>query len=82
MAKSLGSAAMNELFKVRCTAAPNRMMAGMYAAGVTGSGMVATWDVQRAAMHTSRADAAELASRLGRNFSGTVWAVEAVGVGQ
>lgn len=73
---------MIELFKVRCTIAPNRMMAGMYAAGMTGGGMVATWDEQRAAVHTSRTDADNLAASLGRNFSGTVWAVEAVGVGQ
>lgn len=73
---------MNELYKVRCTKAPSRMMAGMYAAGTTGNGMVATWDGQRAAVHTSRTDADNLASRLGRDFSGTVWAVETVGVAQ
>jgi len=73
---------MIEGYKVRCIKAPSRMMAGMYAATMTGRSLVATWDEQRAAVHTSLANADELASRLGRDFSGTVWAVEAVGVGQ
>jgi hypothetical protein len=81
MAKSSSETAMNELYKVRCTAAPGRMMAGMYAAGMTGSGMVASWDGQRAALHTNRTDADNLASRLARQFCGTTWTVEAVGVG-
>lgn len=73
---------MGELYKVRCTHAPDRGMAGMYAAGQTTNGMVATWDSQRAAVHTARADAVNMASRLARSFSGTVWVIEAVGVGQ
>ncbi|MDD5478741.1 hypothetical protein [Rhodoferax sp.] len=73
---------MGELYKVRCTHAPSRGMAGMYAAGHTTSGMVATWNSQRAAVHTVRTDADDMAARLARSFSGTVWAIEAVGVGQ
>lgn len=73
---------MIELYKVRCTHAPGRSMAGMYAAGHTTNGMVATWNSQRAVVHAARADADAIASRLARSFSGTVWTVEAVGVGQ
>lgn len=73
---------MTELYKVRCTAAPGRMMAGVYAVTLASNGVVVTWQPERAAVHICRADAEILASRMGRSFSGTVWAIEAVGGGQ
>lgn len=63
---------MTERYLVRCTAAAGRAMAGIYAASLTTTGMVATWKQERAARYDSKA-AADVAFRLGKKFSGTTW---------
>lgn len=73
---------MTERYLVRCIAAPGRAMAGIYAAGLTATGMVATWQQERATRYDSQATAAIVASRLGRKFSGTEWTAELAEVGQ
>lgn len=66
---------MSNSYLVHCTAALGRTMAGVYAAGLTASGMVATWKRERAARYESEADATAVARRLERKFSGTTWRV-------
>jgi len=66
---------MSKPYLVHCTAALGRTMAGIYAAGLTATGMVATWKRERAARYDSEADAATVARRLERKFSGTTWEV-------
>lgn len=66
---------MSESFLVRCSAAPGRAMAGVYAARVTTTGIVATWKQERAARYQSEVDAVSAARRLGSKFSGTIWEV-------
>lgn len=73
---------MTERYLVRCTAAAGRAMAGIYAAGLTVNGMVATWKPERAALYDSPAAAAIVISRLAKKFQGTQWAAEAARVGQ
>ncbi|UCV16734.1 hypothetical protein [Quatrionicoccus australiensis] len=50
-------------------------MAGIYAARLTATGMVATWKQERAARYDSETDAATAARRLAGKFSGTSWEV-------
>lgn len=66
---------MSKGYLVHCTAALGRTMAGIYAAGLTATGMVATWKRERAARYDSEAAAATVARRLERKFSGTTWEV-------
>ncbi|MBP5997440.1 MAG: hypothetical protein KA535_05785 [Azonexus sp.] len=66
---------MSECYLVRCTAAGGRAMAGIYAARLTTTGMVATWKQERAARYSSDMDAANMAHRLARKFSGTTWEI-------
>jgi len=66
---------MSERYLVRCTTAAGRAMAGIYAARLTTTGMVATWTRERAARYDSETDAATVAHRLERKFSGTTWEV-------
>lgn len=66
---------MNDRYLVRCTAAVGRTMAGIYSAGLTATGMVATWKQERATRYDSQTAAAGVASRLTRKFSGTAWEV-------
>ena len=66
---------MSERYLVRCTAAAGRAMAGIYAARLTASGMVATWKQERAARYDSKTAAEGVASRLARKFSGTSWEI-------
>ena len=66
---------MSESYHVHCTTALGRTMAGIYAAGLTATGMVATWKRERAARYESEAEAATIARRLERKFSGTTWGV-------
>lgn len=66
---------MGERYLVRCTAAVGRTMAGIYAASLITTGMVATWKRERAARYESEADAATVARRLERKFTGTTWGV-------
>lgn len=66
---------MSERYLVRCTAAVGRAMAGIYAASLTTTGMVATWKRERSARYESEADAATVARRLERKFTGTTWRV-------
>jgi hypothetical protein len=73
---------MNDRYLVRCTAAVGSTMAGIYSAGLTATGMVATWKQERATRYNSKNAAAGVAARLGRKFGGTVWAAEAVEVVQ
>ncbi|HCZ14349.1 MAG TPA: hypothetical protein DHV85_07070 [Candidatus Accumulibacter sp.] len=73
---------MRERYLVRCTAATGRAMAGIYAAGLTATGMVATWKMERATRFESKVDAASVASRLAKKFAGTIWTEESVEVGQ
>lgn len=74
MAKSLTVETMSEHYLVRCTAT-GRAMSGIYAARLTATGMVATWKRERAAHYDSESDAASVASRLSRKFSGTTWEI-------
>jgi len=71
---------MSERYIVRCTAAVGRAMAGIYAASLTPTGMVATWKRERAARHDSEIGASRTARELARKFTGTVWGIEPVGV--
>lgn len=71
---------MSDRYIVRCTAAVGRAMSGIYAASLTPTGMVATWQQERAARHDSEAVASRTARELMRKFSGTVWGIEPVGV--
>lgn len=64
---------MSESYMVRCTAATGGGMKGIYAAGLTATGMVATWKPERATRYDSYATATGVAARLGRKFCGTVW---------
>lgn len=73
---------MTELYKVRCTTASGRMMAGVHAVAPIGNGAFVTWEPKRAAVQDCRADAEILVSRMGSIFPGTVWVIEAVGVAQ
>ncbi len=73
---------MSERYLVRCTAAKGRAMSGIYAAGLTATGMIATWKRERATRYESKVAAAGVASRLGKKFTGTVWSAEAAEVGQ
>jgi hypothetical protein len=57
-------------------------MTGIYAARLTTTGIVATWKKDRAASYHSKAVADGIAASLARRFTGTVWTLEAVGVGQ
>ena len=66
---------MNDRYLVRCTAAVGSTMAGIYAAGLTTTGMVATWKQERATRYDSKTAADGVASRLARKFSGTAWEV-------
>lgn len=66
---------MGERYLVRCTAPVGRAMAGIYAASLITTGMVATWKRERAARYESEADAATVARRLERKFTGTTWGV-------
>lgn len=69
---------MTDRYLVRCTGAVGRAMAGIYAARLTATGMVATWKRERAARYDSETDAATVARRLERKFSGTAWEVSHV----
>ena len=69
---------MSERYLVRCTDVVGRAMAGIYAAALTSTGMVATWKQDRAARYESEAAANAVASRLGKKYSGTVWSAEVV----
>lgn len=66
---------MSERYLVRCTAAAGRTMAGIYAARLTATGIVATWKQERAARYDSETDAASAARRLAGKSSGTTWEV-------
>lgn len=66
---------MSDGYLVRCTAAAGRAMAGIYAARLTTTGMVATWKQERAARYNTKTAADGVASRLAHKFSGTVWEV-------
>lgn len=66
---------MTERYLVRCTAAAGRAMSGIYAAGLTATGMVATWKHERAARYDSKTAAGDVARRLARKFSGTSWEI-------
>mgnify|MGYP001019199334 CR=1 FL=1 len=73
---------MSERYLVRCTAAKGWAMSGIYAAGLTATGMVATWLQERATRYDSQTAAAGDASRLARKFPGTVWTPEVAEVVQ
>lgn len=66
---------MSDTYLVRCAVAAGCAMAGIYAASLTTTGMVATWKQERAARYDSQATAAGVASRLGQKFSGTTWEI-------
>ena len=55
---------MSERYLVHCSAALGRTMVRIYAAGLTATGMVATWKRERAARYESEAAAATVARRL------------------
>lgn len=64
---------MTDSYLVRCKEAPGRAMAGIYAAKLTTTGMVATWKPERAALYDTQDSAAAVATRLTHKFSGTTW---------
>ncbi len=64
---------MPDRYLVRCTAAAGRAMSGIYSAGLTSNGMIATWKQERATRFDSKAAADGIAHRLARKFSGTTW---------
>lgn len=67
---------MSERYLVRCAAAQGRAMAGMYAAGLTRNGMIATWKHGRARRFDNESVADDVADHLATKFAGTVWVVE------
>ncbi|MBI4740725.1 MAG: hypothetical protein HY777_04010 [Betaproteobacteria bacterium] len=69
---------MPERYLVRCTAADGWAMAGIYSAGLTVTGMVATWQQERATRYDCPTAAAGAASRLAKKFRGTQWSAEPV----
>lgn len=71
---------MSEAYLVRCTAAKGGNMAGIYFANMTSNGMIATWKSERARRFENSSSASYMASRLRKNFAGTVWAPEPVKV--
>lgn len=74
---------MPERYLVRCAASdPAQPMYGIYAARLTATGMVATWIQDRAARYESSLAAADVARRLARKFTGTIWTAEPVEVAQ
>jgi len=66
---------MSDYYLVRCTAATGRAMAGVYAARLTTTGMVATWKQERAARYESEGAAVRAARRLTGKFAGTTWEI-------
>lgn len=67
---------MSERYLVRCaTSHPAQPMSGIYAARLTNTGMVATWQQERAARYESEMDATSAARRLASKFTGTTWVV-------
>lgn len=66
---------MSDGYLVRCTAAEGRAMAGIYAARLTATGMIATWKQERAVRYDNKTAAIDDARRLARKFSGTSWEV-------
>lgn len=65
---------MANIYLVRCgTSHPAQPMTGIYVAGLTISGMVATWKPSRARHFESATEAGIVASRLARRFTGTTW---------
>lgn len=64
---------MPDRYLVRCTAAAGRAMAGIYSAGLTSNGMIATWKQERATCFDTKVAASDVATRLARRFSGTTW---------
>lgn len=65
---------MNDTYLVRCgTSNPAQPMTGIYVAGLTISGMVATWKPGRARRFESATEAEMVASRMARKFTGTTW---------
>lgn len=73
---------MSERYLVRCKSAVGYALAGIYAASLTPTGMVATWQQERAARFESDAIAADVVRRLASKFTGSVWGVESVEVVQ
>lgn len=73
---------MSERYLVRCKSAPGYALAGIYTASLTPTGMVATWQQERAARYESESLAADVVRRLARKFTGSVWGVEPVEGGQ
>lgn len=69
---------MTERYVVRCTVAVGWKMEGIYLAGLTLSGMIATWKPGRARRFDSTIEAAAAGSRLAKKFTGTEWAAELV----
>lgn len=65
---------MSDAYMVRCgTSHPAQPMTGIYVAGLTISGMVATWKPGRARRFESATEAESVASRMARKFAGTTW---------
>lgn len=64
---------MTEGYMVRCTAAAGRAMSGIYSAGLTANGMIATWKQERATRFDSKTIADGISARLTRKFSDTTW---------
>lgn len=67
---------MHEGYIVRCSTGVGRAMAGIYAARLTATGMVATWKQERAARYDTKSIAIDTARRLAKKFTGTTWEVE------
>lgn len=64
---------MSEHYLVRCTTDGGRAMAGIFAAGLTRNGMIATWKPGRARRFDTESAARTVAASLARKFTGTAW---------
>lgn len=69
---------MSERYLVRCTADRYGRLVGRWVSALPATGAVVAHKIERAATYESRDAAARIAARLGRRFSGTTWAAEAV----
>jgi hypothetical protein len=64
---------MSERYLVRCTNDRYERLVGRFVAAVTATGAVVALKIERAATYDSRVTAAQIATRMGKKFSGTTW---------
>jgi len=69
---------MTKRYLVRCTHAASRAMEGIYLAGLTLNGIVATWQPGRARLFETPSAAADVVLCLAKKFCGTQWTADTV----